>query len=271
MPRTSTLPAVAFLHPTILSPLRTNPQVLRRSRYLCCAKPPPGNVKPIFYKNPSKAIQKGGGFFIPGLRGPRLRFFVVFIATSLLTINHLNSSVASPTLANSETLAALSISAVFSSALFDVFKSYRDLRNIVSPRSDPAPDTASDPSLLDASPSSRRSDQNSWAITVCKDLTPVTHIAHFRNGVLQLATDNVPAASLPGEAVHRVATENRPLYITDTSTLPPQVSFPFLTEGIWSVFLVPNGDKVSVFAKSAQNGLSVEDRRWLLAFANHYF
>lgn len=45
-------------------------------------------VKSSFYKRPSRAIEKGGGFYIPGLRGPRLRIGVGFLVLALLAANH---------------------------------------------------------------------------------------------------------------------------------------------------------------------------------------
>ena len=67
--------------------------------------PPP--VKLAFYKNPSKPIEKGGGFYIPRLHGPRTRLFVSAVTATLLTLNFIASPTAtdiSPTLRASEAI-----------------------------------------------------------------------------------------------------------------------------------------------------------------------
>ncbi len=43
--------------------------------------------KASFYKRPSKAIEMGGGFFIPGLEGYRLRLFTAVLVFALLALN----------------------------------------------------------------------------------------------------------------------------------------------------------------------------------------
>lgn len=84
-------------------------------------------VKSSFYKNPSKAIEKGGGFYIPGLRGPRLRVFVASVGLTLLTVNHLASirskySVLPSSFALSEGVALCAVGCVAVSAFLDLRK-----------------------------------------------------------------------------------------------------------------------------------------------------
>lgn len=43
--------------------------------------------KASFYKRPSKAIEMGGGFFIPGLEGYRLRLFTAVLVFALIVLN----------------------------------------------------------------------------------------------------------------------------------------------------------------------------------------
>ena len=40
-----------------------------------------------FYIRPSAALERGGGFFIPGLEGSKLRFAIAFVLLGLLTLN----------------------------------------------------------------------------------------------------------------------------------------------------------------------------------------
>ena len=86
----------------------------------------PPKVKSSFYKNPSKAIEKGGGFYFPGLRGPRLRIFIAVVAFGLLSINHVASIRSSitipPSFTVSEIGALLALFSVLSSAYADIMR-----------------------------------------------------------------------------------------------------------------------------------------------------
>ncbi|CAN8068668.1 unnamed protein product [Agarophyton chilense] len=261
--------------PTPALPTRT---VLRRAsltrRSAPRAKAPPPSAKPIFYKNPSKAIEKGGGFYVPGLRGPRLRFAVASVVATLLTANHVVTAVAQPphTLLTSEALAAAAVLAVFVTALRDSKRPAPDRTSAPSPPAPVVAPAAPVPPQRTGAESSVPTPPNSiWPIAVCTDLTPVTHVAHFTNGVLRSSTPNVASRVAPGTAVDRVLNESRSIYISDSSTLPAHVTLPFLAEGVWSVFLVPNEGGVVAFAKSGTDALSVDHRRWLAIFAKHYF
>ncbi|KAI0563141.1 Cofactor assembly of complex C subunit B [Gracilaria domingensis] len=263
-------PFPAFCSPLPFGSHRARP-VLHRLNRTPRAQAQPPKTKPVFYRNPSKAIEKGGGFYVPGLRGPRLRFFVASIAGSLLTINHLVSNVTATSLANSERLAAVGILAVFASAVYDSVR-FEDDEPDTSASSDiSAVSDSANETFLSNDEAFSTSATDSWAMTVCTDLTPVTHIAHFRKQVLHSFTDNVVPGALPGEAVERVSKEARSIFISDTSALPSQVTFPFLGDGAWSVYLVPKEDDVVAFAKKGKDGLSVEDRRWLGVFVKQYF
>lgn len=149
------------------------------------AQAQPPKTKPVFYRNPSKAIEKGGGFYIPGLRGPRLRFFVASVAGSLLTINHIASTATLPSLLNSERVAALGIIAVLATAFYDSFRSENDAgsKSLSSPGKAPVTALVKEAFASDEKPST--SEASTWAMAVCTDLTAVTHIAQFRNGILQ--------------------------------------------------------------------------------------
>lgn len=242
-------------------------------------------VKSAFYKNPSRAIEKGGGFFIPGLRGPRLRFFVSAVSASLLALNHVlspraYSSVASVnTLAISESVALLSITCVFATAVIDVYPAaMRSQPTERKPESQTETETetlfkdsskqpfSSTTVSIVPSPSTVQ-----WAIDTCTDLTSASHIAIFQAGDLVASTPNV-VQDKQGEVADRVRKEGRALYVVDSAKLPPDVTLPFLpaaTATAWTTFLVPvAADAVVVFAKPVDtDGFSLVDRRWLEAFA----
>lgn len=84
------------------------------------------------------------------------------------------------------------------------------------------------------------------------------------------ATGQATEGGDAGEAVRRVAAAGRDLYIDDSSTLPPEVTFPFLEAGNWALFLVAAGGRgdVVVFAGDpGKGGYEKGDRAWLQQMA----
>lgn len=256
-----------------------------RTHYFCrvnisaMAKPPsPPSVKPAFYKNPSKAIEKGGGFFIPGLRGPRLRYFVFILASCLLALNHIASpSAHTTTQTTSEIFAAFSLLAVLATAVAD---SVTQVLTTQSPESKGHPSfvqeavvnkTAEQERSLRPSKEQANSETVAWALEVCRDLTTVSHIAAFRNGKIITATANVDMSKPDGPVIQRVREESRPFYIPNTKDLPVDVTLPFLSPAPHCLFVVPVSDCVVSFStellSSKSVGFSIEERRWLAVFA----
>lgn len=257
-----------------------------KTRRLCqtavtaMAKPPsPPPVKPVFYKNPSKAIEKGGGFFIPGLRGPRLRYFVSILASCLLTLNHIASPPAhTSTQTISEIFAALSSLAVLATAVADsatqvLTPQSSKTREPSSPTQEADENTyAKQDFSLDSYKEQTSSETAAWALAVCTDLTKVSHIAAFRKGKIITATANVDASKPDGPVIQRVHEELRPVYVANTTDLPVDVTLPFLSTAPQCVFVVPvSGCVVSFSAEipaSKSTGFSIEERRWLKVFAS---
>lgn len=243
--------------------------------------PSPPPVKPAFYKNPSKAIEKGGGFFIPGLRGPRLRYLVSILAACLLGLNHVMSRSEHPhTQTVSELFTAFSSLAVFATAVMDSAAQAAAQAAAQSPESDgpilPIREDSAIASVEQKLSSSSQKEPNSaetaaWALAVCTDLTPATHIAVFRSGKLVMATPNVDVSKPDGPVVQRVYQESLPFYVSNTNDLPADITLPFLSGGAHSVFAVPALDCVVSFSaeisSSKPAGFSVEERRWLRVFA----
>lgn len=272
-----------MLHPLFISVAPLHPRTSKvatchRRRYVYMAKKsaPPPPVKSSFYKNPSKAIEKGGGFYIPGLRGPRLRYFVSAVSATLLTLNHVASPhVKTPTLTISECLTAVAVLAVFATALVDTFT--ESISNENRKADKPSVTTTKATNVLNNTAAEGDDGQRSqvynqaadkWALASCISLTPVTHIAAFRSGELIIATDNVDTSLSPGPIIQRVQQEARAFYIADTSELPPDVTLPFFGDGPWSAYVVPVEDGAVAFAVPAGGiGLLAADRRWLGAVA----
>jgi len=49
-------------------------------------------VKGSYYRRPAKAVEKGGGFYVPGLEGDRLRLSVATLVLGALSLNHIGSA-----------------------------------------------------------------------------------------------------------------------------------------------------------------------------------
>lgn len=116
LPSPSPLPALALLRPR---PARTpssrsSSRSLMRGSYMMAVEPPrPGSVsadgkaqKASFYKRPSKAIEMGGGFFIPGLEGYKLRLATAVVVLVLLGLNRYPGYDVAPSQATSEVIGA---------------------------------------------------------------------------------------------------------------------------------------------------------------------
>ena len=68
--------------------LRFQPPAIRiQSQSLLQAEKKPKAAKGVYIR-PSSAIERGSGFFVPGLEGPRVRFVFVGILLMLTAINH---------------------------------------------------------------------------------------------------------------------------------------------------------------------------------------
>lgn len=242
-------------------------------------KPPP--VKSSFYKNPSKAIEKGGGFYIPGLRGPRIRVFVATVALSLLSLNHvafLQSSTSSPlSFTISEILALSAIAFIGASAVLDIKAEEEEIKSI-------------DDISLDKSVALRTVAQDvlelentveeamTWTAQVSMQMTGLDGFCIFQDDNLIFASGSIDQTQGRGPAVARVATEKKSLFIDDTKKLPPEISFPFLQNqggDAWRVYMVPimDGHAVVVFSgnidiSQGSSKIGLRNRAWLSGCAS---
>lgn len=240
----------------------------------CLSAGPPPKVKSSYYKNPSKAIEKGGGFYIPGLRGPRLRVAVPILALVLLTINHITTGpgLAVRSFQVSETLAAAAAFSVLATALLDISAEREDAAaDVASQRNIVAAAQSTPNQEASAEPSSQSlgdfADELIWAEAVCADLTGATAFAVCRDGTIVHASGLAITGGQAGTAVDRVAKEKRAVYIDDTTALPPEVTLPFLPNGAWAVFLVPQQEQVIALAKEKGQGFDKRQRDWLTQMA----
>lgn len=235
---------------------------LKRTRARVVAKSEPP-AKPGYYKNPSRAIEKGGGFYIPGLRGPRLRFLVPVVAVVFLAANHASGGTSTDALSRTELLDVIAAMGLLGTALQDVLSDGKN-ESSKSTGENPMAGVTREEVVTDP-PSNSRQDSGEWASDIVQDLEPNVEIAHFRKANMLFRTENVMDAT-GGPAVERVMREQKGVYIARLSSLPEEVSIPFLRNGDWSVFMVPTSDEdVVVFA--SRDELGRDSRRWLEALS----
>lgn len=252
------------------------------------------SVKPTYYKNPSRAIEKGGGFYIPGLRGPRLRYAVGILALFLLFLNtrqdfeNLQSLPLSFKI--STLLAAFTALAVIGTAVQDTKRSLRQM----SVKSASSVDSLT--SKRSKAEASARSEEDSaefnlsdwemnWVASVVGDMVCDSSGSVFifeRRGssyqCIHRPDNGEKVNEEPSEAgpvVNRVGQEQRSLYVDDSASLPPGIDLPFLQSGIdWRVYLVPinSGKRVVAVARpkhsSNNQPISLSDRRWIDVLAD---
>lgn len=249
-------------------------QPQRHLFYASTRKPPA--VKSSFYKNPSKAIEKGGGFYIPGLRGPRLRVFVASVALSLLTINHVVSlrvgTAAALSFTVSELVAIFAATCVGASAFLDIKSD--EIESGSESREDQIAEKSTAtpvPGQIGYVIGNTVEEVMEWTARVSMQMTGLDGFYVFQDESLVFSRGELTAQQERGPAVARVASENKAIYIDDTSRLPPEVRFPFLqgsTNNGWRIFMVPivNGRAVVVFSGklgSEKQDISPRDRNWL--------
>eukprot|EP00752_Nemacystus_decipiens_P006524 g5875.t1 len=82
---------------------------------------PPGTEKNLgsYYRRPSAAIERGGGFFVPGLEGFRLRFVLAAVILGLLSLDGFSRPGMTTSQVVSESLAGLAGFVLFAQALLD--------------------------------------------------------------------------------------------------------------------------------------------------------
>eukprot|EP01041_Mallomonas_annulata_P005718 gene5718-11543_t len=88
--------------------------------------PSPSSGMKGFYRRPSRAIEKGGGFYIPGLEDEKLRLVAVAGLMVMFAINRSGSPVQSPQLILSEMTGVSMAVLLFIQSLFIVFPESTD-------------------------------------------------------------------------------------------------------------------------------------------------
>ncbi|KAA8494103.1 hypothetical protein FVE85_4078 [Porphyridium purpureum] len=246
------------------------------------------------YKRPSIAIEKGGGFYIPGLEGPRLRIFIGTVAGLLLTWNHSSG----PGLnASWHTLLSESVAALAALSLLSIAFKQMNAPAVPSAQSSnaqnvsagatPVADTDANSSGFDEGgiplniqPMSRDSTGTieQWLVESVVDLTIMDCCAIVKEQADQAATvsgnvgriRSLSAGEDLGEVIRRVKAEGQSLYLDNLSTLPPGVDIPFVVNPECSAFVVPVGkgdDRLLValgpVTASTDATLSRREREWI--------
>ena len=78
-----------------------------------------------YYRRPSRAIEKGGGFFVPGLEGERIRVISAAALILMIATNRAGVLIAPPALIISELIAIISAVILFVQGLAAAFPSGR--------------------------------------------------------------------------------------------------------------------------------------------------
>jgi hypothetical protein len=299
-PRSVGIPCVARQRYNCLSfaPVtrRRSPSVYSKASQ---SGPPEPVVKSSYYKNPSRAIEKGGGFYIPGLRGPRLRFFVGGAALFLLGLNIYRGidsdgfadGLSATSNFTSNALAILASTIILLTAFRDSrsTESKEGYRQQLKSKQD-RPKSLTEDFEKPPEEQTRFSDRSTNLNVDVKWVSDVVYDMHGGQAGIWIFGGNDPPLCTfakhdlgddiglkmisAGPVVKRVGQDTRVLYVDDSSTLPSGIGFPFLREEEnWSVLLVPLVRVNSVFVvalpKSALPSItmSVEDRRWIEALA----
>jgi hypothetical protein len=131
------------------------------------------------YSRPSAAIERGSGFFIPGLEGPRVRLVFGVVVLLLTALNHELSS-SSPTVAFSEGLAGVYAILLLFQAAIEFGKEEKGF--VVTLENEEATDSATTaPSFSQTWTSSNELSQDEkekgqWAAASYVAMTPATHM-----------------------------------------------------------------------------------------------
>lgn len=255
-------------------------------------------MKSSFYKNPSKAIEKGGGFYIPGLRGPRLRYFVGSAILALLALNLNGSPVpfaSQPrSLLVSSAISVIGALAVIATAIQDsAAEAAEEAAAIAAARiSSPQQRSSGERAMTTSEDSSSQGDALSnagedellWVSAVVRDMLGCGVWVFRRDDadamVCVLAEGDVLDVGIdgdqmiPGPVVERVAEEGRAIYVDDSLSLPDGIDFPFLrtvsdSPATWSVYVVPLPDDSGIMAAARPKAatITVADRRWIETLA----
>jgi hypothetical protein len=134
------------------------------------------------YSRPSAAIERGSGFFIPGLEGPRVRLVFGVIVLLLTVLNHVLLSSSLPTVAFSEGLAGVYAILLLFQAAIEFGKEEKGfIVTLEKEKSTTDSSTgASSFSQTWSSSSNELSEENKekvqWAAASYVSLTPATHM-----------------------------------------------------------------------------------------------
>ena len=140
------------------------------------------------YVRPSAAIERGSGFFIPGLEGPKVRLFGGSILLTLLAINHVLSS-STNNLGNSfsEALAAVFSVLVLLQGVIEYTKENRRDQLIVQGKEKTSNDASTtswkQQWMVPATDADWKS-RVEWAAATFLSLTPADHVALIGPGAI---------------------------------------------------------------------------------------
>lgn len=161
------------------------------------------------YSRPSAAIERGSGFFIPGLEGPRVRLVFGLIVLLLIVLNHVLLSSSLPTVAFSEGLAGVYAILLLFQAAIEFGKEEKGFI-VTLEKEKSAADTSTSASSFSQTWSSSSSSSSSsalseeakekvqWAAASYVSLTPASHMLLLEeNDGVVYRLGSTPATTTP--------------------------------------------------------------------------
>jgi hypothetical protein len=234
------------------------------------------------YSRPSAAIERGSGFFIPGLEGPRVRLVFGVIVLLLIVLNHMLLSSSFPTVAFSEGLAGVYAILLLFQAAIEFGKEEKGFI-VTLEKEKPGADTSTSASSFSQtwSSSSALSEEGKekvqWAAASYVSLTPASHMLLLEeNDGVVYRLGSTPARTTPTSEMEGTKAAFQALEVSSSGrvSLPlthPAVAFLSSEEHGRCVVLQRINESKCWMMTSNQllAAFTKEDLKWLGQLAKH--
>ncbi len=189
------LALVIFVGATAFAPVGPAPGGRGLAVSMQTGRPP--KVSSSYYKRPAAAMERGGGFYVPGLEGGRLRVAAASVLAVGLVLNHAFSSEPMPSQWVSEALGAAGCAAVIAQSVAQQFRQKQlerdSFRATLASR---LKETQLTGESLDPTAAARAE----WAAASLLRLTPARAIVWVDGDALLLRAGRFPEGDGPGVA-----------------------------------------------------------------------
>lgn len=262
------------------------PPALARSAHITAAAPPP--ISGSFYRRPAKALERGGGFYVPGLEGDRLRIAVASLASVAIVANHLTST--QPVAAPQQTSEAIgAFFAVYTLVQAAVERAAASAADRAAEKREAKLDVADAPveaveemlaSGAGAKLGAQLANEFGWAARATLDSTRADSLILLSAGGALLASCARPGAgAMPAQldaaavallrrTCAQPVAQRTGSAIAAGSELLAAAGGPAATQGAQSALLIGAGDEVALLALSTRaEAFAEDDARWLASVA----